>query len=163
MKDHPNLSILQQVADGPGIEEIFIKIVIPRNKGIMFENAESMADYAREHIFKGGRLDLQEDLYALYFDRHERYLTHYLVGRGSSNEVIGPYAPIILGAVCAGAYYVVLIHNHPADSPYPSETDVDSAISTLHALRLCELELLDYLIITRSEYKSFKELDILAS
>lgn len=56
---------------------------------------------------------------------------------------------------------VILFHNHPSGNPSPSDDDVCTTKQIFKALELLGIQLLDHVIITRYEYFSFLEHNML--
>ncbi|MFQ5887388.1 MAG: JAB domain-containing protein, partial [Candidatus Hydrothermarchaeales archaeon] len=57
--------------------------------------------------------------------------------------------------VCAAAS-IILIHNHPSGDPAPSTEDMEIAERLIEASKIMGIEILDFIIIGRDAYFSFK-------
>jgi DNA repair protein RadC len=53
---------------------------------------------------------------------------------------------------------IVLVHNHPSGEAQPSDADVRVTRDLIRARQLLKIEVLDHVVIGRSEFKSLREL-----
>jgi len=56
---------------------------------------------------------------------------------------------------------VILVHNHPSGDPEPSEDDLTVTKKLVEAGKVVNIEVLDHVIITKDNYVSFKENNII--
>ena len=103
------------------------------------------------------RIEMQEEVSLLLLTDEKELIAGVSLYLGTADQVITDRADIIRYAVLARAYYVIVAHNHPTGNPQPSNADIDSASRLGHALRFCNLELLDSIIITRKKHFSLCE------
>jgi DNA repair protein RadC len=52
-----------------------------------------------------------------------RMIGYHVVSVGSLNEALAHPRKIFRAAILAGAYALILMHNHPSGDPTPSEAD----------------------------------------
>ena len=55
------------------------------------------------------------------------------------------------------ACYVLVAHNHPSGSVYPSSNDINVTEALEDAAKLFEMEVLDHVIVTKDNYYSFRD------
>lgn len=73
---------------------------------------------------------------------------------GTSSGVSAGYGSLLRQVIASEAKHVVLLHNHPSGSPFPSAQDI-SATATLRALcRAFDITLHDHLVIGGSRCTS---------
>lgn len=60
-------------------------------------------------------------------------------------------------ALKCGASALILSHNHPSGNLKPSKQDIDITTKIKNAAKLFEINVLDHLILTDSEYYSFAD------
>lgn len=63
-------------------------------------------------------------------------------------------------ALLSGAHSIVLAHNHPSGNCAPSENDKLIAEKLLQAAALFQMQLVDFLIIAKNDYYSFRESEV---
>jgi DNA repair protein RadC len=102
-------------------------------------------------------IEMQEEFALLLLTDAKELIAGVSLYRGTADEILTDPADIIRLAVLARAYYVIVAHNHPNGHPQPSNADLDHASRMAHALRFCNLELLDSIIITRKKHFSLYE------
>ena len=104
-------------------------------------------DAEREHIFVfllSARYDL---------------LGYQLVAIGSLNETIAHPREIFRAAVAAGAYAIIIAHNHPSGDPQPSQSDIELTKTLWTCGELLRIKMLDHIVIGRNgrRYCSIRE------
>lgn len=60
-------------------------------------------------------------------------------------------------ALIAGADKVIILHNHPMGKPRPTHYDIEETAKVKKMLDVLDITLLDHIILTDTEYYSFKE------
>ena len=162
------LTVLQQPIDhltqikgiGPK-SALLLKVVhafLTRTEEAVVETRKSIN--GPEDIFAFVRLHLgwrkRECVYALYLDSTNQVVHHCEVAAGTIDETAIYPREILKPALLADAVAMVLVHNHPAGLPVPSEQDhqltqkIESITSTLG------IRLVDHLIVTRTQAYSMK-------
>lgn len=99
----------------------------------------------------------QERLGAAFLDARHRILKEREVFVGTIDHALVSTRDIIRYAMKDNAIAVVLYHNHPTGNPIPSEADETFTRKLRDSLALCDLELVDHLIIGTNRYYSMKE------
>ncbi len=64
-------------------------------------------------------------------------------------------------AILHSAASIILVHNHPSDDPEPSEADLVITKKLIEAGKLLGIPVIDHIIITKKDYFSFKEKEII--
>ena len=92
-----------------------------------------------------------ERFYVLCLSATNRVLGHRLVASGSLTEV--PTYPRLVTetALNYNAHAVILCHNHPGGSCYPSPEDLDATLYIKLILGNLDIELLDHIIVAEDE------------
>lgn len=108
-------------------------------------------------------IEMQEEFVILLLTDEKELLAGMSLYRGTSDQVAIDITDIIRAGVVSGAYYIVCAHNHPNGHPQPSDADVDGSSRLHHTLRLCGLELLDDIIVTRKKHFSLAENGLMRS
>lgn len=56
---------------------------------------------------------------------------------------------------------IVVIHNHPSGSVFPSQADYVTTLALAEGATILHMQLIDHLIVTEDDYFSFREAGIL--
>lgn len=84
------------------------------------------------------------------------------VGRGSLRESVVSPREIIQAALLKNAAAVVCVHNHPSGDPSPSIEDKQVTDKLCKALRYCDINVLDHIIVGDHTYFSFADEGLLS-
>jgi DNA repair protein RadC len=103
----------------------------------------------------------QERLGATFLDSRHRILKQREIYVGTINTALVSTRDIISDALLNNATGVVIWHNHPSGSPAPSDEDVTFTTKLQHSLSLCDIELVDHLIVGAHGYYSMHERGLL--
>lgn len=98
-----------------------------------------------------------EELWALYLDTRNRVLSWQRIASGSVGSLGSAPRDILAPALAHQAARVVLVHNHPGGSAWPSEQDKSFTLAVARAAKGLDLHLADHLIVTELDYYSFHE------
>ena len=102
-----------------------------------------------------------EELHLLHLDTKNRLIRDECHQRGSINHT--PLYPreVCVRALQVNAAALIVVHNHPSNSPTPSRADISMTEKLRDALKLIEVTLHDHLIVTASDVSSFRQLGLL--
>lgn len=70
-----------------------------------------------------------------------------LIGRGSNTSTVVSIQDIIRRAIAAGAYGMIVAHNHPSARMMPSQADDNLTRRLIEACRIFDLAMLDHVIV----------------
>lgn len=124
------------------------------------QNAEAIADFVRE-IFEPGEIKLKEEVVLIPLDSHLRPICWYRLASGGRNEVLVDTNLILMVCIAVGADGFIIAHNHPDDIAIPSEADVESAHTLKRKAHYMGLQYVDDIIITKEDYYSLAENDLI--
>jgi len=83
------------------------------------------------------------------------------VSVGSLNASIVHPREVFAEAIKNKAASVIFVHNHPSGDPEPSEGDLVVTKRLVEAGKILEIEVIDHIIITNTNFLSFKERKLL--
>ena len=109
------------------------------------ENLKKEDFYLPEHQ------EIYDAMAALHRDRKPVDLTTVdaeLARRGTLDEVALYPREVVEQALQAHAHAVILAHNHPGGTPYPSSADVETTHRVVDALGIVGIRALDHVIIS---------------
>jgi len=129
------------------------------------EAEQQPAIRASKHIFDRMHpllADLKhEEFYVLYLNRTQQLIASKRLSAGGiagtmvDVKLIGKYAMEHLASA------LVLVHNHPSGNPKPSEEDKTLTQKVTQAAHFVDCKLIDHVIITKNDYFSFADEDML--
>jgi DNA repair protein RadC len=102
-----------------------------------------------------------EEAHVFFLDRRLRFLRHEVFAYGSESETSFPMQMIFRRALQIGSSQLVLIHNHPAGSPQPSQTDIDFTRRAVDAGQAIGLDIHDHLVVAGPRVYSFRSAGLL--
>lgn len=120
-------------------------------------NIDSLIDYCRSTI----AYSEVEELHLLYLDAKLKIIDCELMQKGSVSAVSASPREIVKTAINKNASGLIMVHNHPSGSPKPSENDIVLTQRVEQACHLMGIKLHEHIIITRSDYFSFLEHQLL--
>lgn len=128
------------------LEEARAKTVIQSSIDIFRQLQPLMADLGHE------------ESYALYLRTDNSLIgSPYLISRGGISETAVDIRIILREALQRGAVNIAIAHNHPSGSLRPSRNDDRLTESAQKACQLLNIRLLDHLIITDTDYYSYRD------
>lgn len=84
-----------------------------------------------------------------------------VIAVGNSNSAIVNPREVFFEAVKTRASAVILAHNHPAGGSTPSDDDIKTTSRLRAAADILGISVLDHIIVSRSDYFSFREHNML--
>jgi len=106
-----------------------------------------LKDYHKEHF------------YVIALDSRNHSIAEVSVG--SLNASIAHPREVFAEAIKNKAASVIFVHNHPSGDPEPSEGDLVVTKRLVEAGKILEIEVVDHIIITNTNFLSFKERKLL--
>ena len=106
--------------------------------------------------------DLQhEECWVLYLNKSNRLLGRERVFVGGFDSTVVDIRIILRNALARNACHIILAHNHPSGNRYAGEADKIQTAKLKKAAQMCEIELLDHLIVAGENYFSFADVGLL--
>ena len=97
----------------------------------------------------------KEQMLVLYTNTMNQLLGEEVVAIGSINVVSVRPRDIFQPAFKYNAYGIILVHNHPEGSPYPSKEDIEFTELVSRLSFEIGFELLDHIIVGKKDFYSF--------
>ncbi len=114
---------------------------------------EDMGNYAKT-IFYG---KLTENFYLISLNKNYQPIRFDKIAMGTVDEVTLYVSETVKMALRATAKYVILAHNHPSASLYPSVEDRQATVAIDEGMRAVGIKMLDHIIVSHGEYISMKK------
>lgn len=113
-----------------------------------------------EHA-KNIRVQKNEQVLVLFLHKKKGIIKKQIVATGSARETRLSAYQIFAPALLCGCHTIVLIHNHPSGKVFPSQNDYITTLTVAEGAQLLQMRLYDHLIVTETDYFSFREAGIL--
>ncbi len=102
-------------------------------------------------------IELQEEFKVLLLNRNNQILGIYSLSKGGVSGTVVDLKLLFSVALKANASGVILVHNHPSGNLKASQADKNMTDRIIKASKLLDVQVLDHLIITKSDYFSFAD------
>ena len=99
----------------------------------------------------------QEQVRVLLLDRRNRVVAQRVLYQGNCYSSVVRPAEVLRPAVVAAVPHIIVAHNHPSGDASPSPDDIKVTKDLAEAAKLLGVELLDHVVIGRSEAISLKD------
>lgn len=103
----------------------------------------------------------REIFVVIYLDNRHSIITQEELFQGTLTHVNVHLREILRQALKHNAAAIIVAHNHPAGNPKPSEADISLTRELKTALELCDIRLLDHIVVGGSEVVCMSELGLL--
>ena len=121
----------------------------------VLDRPEKVSNFIR-NIFKYDKA-IEERLNVIALNNRAEVLGIFELSHGDSKSspgnIAGLFKRLLLLPNCN---YFILTHNHPSGNNMPSDADVEFTKKVQDAGKLLDINLVDHIIITASDYYSFK-------
>ena len=99
----------------------------------------------------------QEQVRVLLLDRRNQLVAQRVIYQGNAYSSVVRPAEVLRPAVVAAVPHIIIAHNHPSGDPSPSPDDIRVTKDLAEAAKLLGVDLLDHVVIGRSEATSLKD------
>lgn len=120
------------------------------DKVVKFDNPETSGAYFLS-LLHGKEI---EELYMLCLNAKKQIIRTVCISTGNVNSTDININKIIENAVLSKCSYVIIGHNHPADSPNPSRQDIEATNTVRNTLKVMNVNLIDHIIVCGDGYLS---------
>lgn len=103
----------------------------------------------------------KEHFVIFYLDTRNQEIKREIVSLGSLNANLVHPREVFEPAVKSLTAQIILAHNHPSGDPEPSEDDLKINKRLVEAGKILGIEVVDHIIVTKDEYLSFKEKELM--
>ena len=105
--------------------------------------------------------ETKEHLFVLHLNTKNQIIKPELVSVGTLNAALIHPREVFKSAIRESAHAIILVHNHPSGDVEPSNADKQVTTLLKQASAIIQIDLLDHIIIARSEWFSFRERSLL--
>lgn len=98
-----------------------------------------------------------EELWGIFLNKSSQIISRRMLSKGGIDSTSFDTRQILKTALLVGAVSLILIHNHPSLSVYPSKKDVLATKQLKSVAHCVDILLLDHLVLSGSRFYSFSE------
>lgn len=136
------------------INELIKRINYSKNDGIYIDSKSLAIRYS----YLIGNND-KESMYLILLNKKGEIVKEMQLYLGTNKSLLTSQKEIIDLIKKEEEKIFILIHNHPSGDVYPSDMDKSSTISLMHFAREEHIYFYDHIIVSKSNYYSFKDSD----
>jgi DNA repair protein RadC len=103
----------------------------------------------------------KEHFVIFYLDSRNQEIKREIISIGSLNANLVHPREVFEPAIRNLAAQIILAHNHPSGDPTPSEDDLEITKRLVEAGKILGIEVIDHIIVTKNNFYSFKEKDLI--
>lgn len=129
--------------------------VVGKGPTVKISTIGDVAKFVRQFI--NPQIDVREHFGVLILDPGMNVLGFSILTTGTLTSAQADIAATLKPALFLPSHAMIVVHNHPADYPMPSEADLQVTAALLQASRLLGLRLIDHIIVSRTKHYSFAE------
>lgn len=122
--------------------------------GKTIKSSTCVYEVIKPHIHRQGE---QEECFIISLNRSNVVKDIHLMSIGDDASTIIPIKNILKQSILDVASGIILIHTHPSGDSTPSNADVNNTKKLKDALNICDINLIDHIVIGDDNYYSFSE------
>lgn len=149
-----------QILDDQGLKvrKNYMEVTVYAKNVLHPDEREALRSATDTYLFCknlfGMDIETREKFFAVYLNAKGEVISVFEVSSGTMTACTVDIKMICLAGINTLAQRVILCHNHPSGNTRPSEADKKITSRLKEALSLCDIELLDHLIVTEYGYTS---------
>lgn len=117
--------------------------------------SQDAVDYIRQFYFDD--LEIYESFFILMLNRNNETIAFAKIAQGGVSGATVDIKIILKYAIDTLCSSVILAHNHPSGSIYPSESDIFITKKIINGTKLLDIIVFDHVILTKNSYYSFAD------
>lgn len=139
------------------LPSIYKKIKASESTSIVLDTYLKCTNYVTNHL----ELSKNEKIFVVCLDKKDRVIVSFDYSTDSIDSVEIRLADLITKVTAAKASKVLVAHNHLTKSSAPSSQDINFTKKVATALSSVGIELVDHIIVSKKDWFSFRNSDIL--
>ncbi|NMW22159.1 MAG: DNA repair protein RadC [Chlorobiaceae bacterium] len=152
---------LQTIRGIGKVKAMQIIAVFELNRRLHYSRNLNKKIKAARDIFEymAGRIpdETKEHLFVLHLNTKNQIIKNELVSIGTLNAALIHPREVFKSAIRESAHAIILVHNHPSGDVEPSNADRQVTDLLKQASAIIQIELLDHIIVAKTEWFSFRE------
>lgn len=139
-----------------------MKVKLTAAQKIKIANATDIYSIMQQVLLRESRIGrAQEHYWIIGLNNASKILFIELLALGQANRVATNPAEAFRMAIYKLATQVIFVHNHPSGVVIPSKPDIDHTDYLYKAGHFLNINVLDHLVISETEYRSFEMLGLM--
>lgn len=135
-----------------------MNVRLTKEQKVKILNSTHIYDVMQQILLRENKIRRnQEHFWVVGLDTKNKILFIELIGLGAVNRVNANPPDVFRMGIYKLAVRMILVHNHPSGDVEPSKADLDFTDRMLKVGKLINIEVIDHLIISESEYTSFED------
>ena len=110
-----------------------------------------------KQMYDSDTIEFTESSIMILLNRANKSIRWYKISQGGITGTVIDIRVVLGVALKSGATGIIISHNHPSGNLMPSEADKTLTRKLNDACVICDINLIDHLIITDNKYYSFKD------
>jgi DNA repair protein RadC len=155
------LTELQEIKGIGETKAMQIVAIFELNKRLHYSRNRNKKIQASRDIFEYmvGRIpdESKEHLFVLHLNTKNQIIKSELVSVGTLNAALIHPREVFKAAIKESSHAIILVHNHPSGDVEPSNADKQITEVLKKASAVIQIELLDHVIIGKTDWFSFRE------
>jgi len=112
-------------------------------------------------IWDKSLINIQEQTYILFLNTTNQVISWRCINTGTGSKTLFDIKFAMACALNCMASRIILAHNHPSGILRPSSGDIEITRKLNYAADLLDIKLVDHLIVTRRNFYSFSDNDLI--
>ena len=122
---------------------------------IKITSSKKAQEYARQ--FYESDILIYESTFCLFLNRANYIHQFAKISQGGIVGTVVDIKIILKYAIDTLSSCIILVHNHPSGNVQPSQQDIELTRKLKDACKLCDINLLDHIILTETNYFSLAD------
>ena len=141
----------------------FVRIQLVKDRTLVSEDPVTNAEDAVKMVGEMVKWLDREMLAVLNMKVNGQVMNVNVVSVGSVNSSIAGPREVFKSAILSNAAYILLVHNHPSGTPYPSQIDIEVTKRMMDSGKLLGIPVIDHVIIgaENGDIFSFREHEVI--
>ena len=103
------------------------------------------------------KLEKQENLIVVLLDNKNCIIDSKIIFKGTINMSIAHPREIFRYAILSSAFCIIIVHNHPSGTSYPSQNDILFTSKIIETVKIVGIPVIDHIIIGNNNYYTFRD------
>jgi DNA repair protein RadC len=124
-------------------------------ESVKVTTSKGAEEYARKFYFDD--LEIYESMFLMLLNRSNMIIGWVKISQGGIASTVCDIKIMLKYAIETLASGIILVHNHPAGTPSPSQQDILLTEKVCESAKLLDITLIDHVILAKEKYYSFAD------